>query len=120
MPLPALAGFEKSLADSSGHGVLSSSGRSAQKLFRRALRFTARFSVDYRIVNRPKLAVNPCAPILELPMMPNVSNVPQASAWRQGEREKAMSEVRHAGADERLFVGLPGLVSGICVTRLFK
>jgi len=35
----------------------------------------------------------------------------------QDERESARSEGRHAGADERLFVGLPGLAISINVIQ---
>ena len=43
--------------------------------------------------------------------MPKLLKCAQDPVWRQGERELARSEVRHAGADERLFESLPGLAS---------
>ena len=119
MPLPALAGFEKSLVDSSGHGALCRVGPFGTESFRRPLRFTARKSagipssakVLWRTQSVPTFArSNPLRTFAETILM---CLKPHPA---QGERESARSEVRHAGADERLFESLPGPAIAISAT----
>jgi hypothetical protein len=93
--LPALAGFEKSLVDSSGHGALCRVGPFGTESFRRPLRFTARKSAGipssatelWRTQSVPPFAhCNPLRTFAETILMclkPHPAQGERPSTWAQ-------------------------------------
>jgi hypothetical protein len=108
--LPALAGFEKSLVDSSGHGVRCQAGPFGTEIISPCATvygsILCRLSFCHVIESRR----NPLHTFAEIFLM---CLIPSLAA---DERESARSEGCLAGATERLFESLPGLAIMQCVT----